>query len=82
MIVILSVMCIVPKQHCLLHDCDIVYFEMIVSSHHLDLEGAPALMFCITKGGKLDITLSYWHIMFIANLFDVSVSYCKTFSHL
>ena len=82
MIVILSVMCIVPKYHCILHDYDIVYSEIIVSSRHLNLEGAPAFMFCFTKGGKLDITLSYLHIMFIANLFDISVSYCKTFSPL
>src|SRR4051812_11189238 len=79
MIVILSVMCIVPKQHCLLHDCDIVYSEIIASSHHLNLGGAPAFMFCFTKGGKRDITLLYLHTMLITNLFDVSVSCCKNF---
>src|ERR1043165_7805412 len=46
MIVILSVMCIVPKYHCLLHDCDIAYSEIIVSSRHLNFGGAPAFMFC------------------------------------
>src|SRR3954465_4067840 len=61
MIAILSVMCIVPKYHCLLHDYDIVYSEIIVSSRHLNLGGAPAFMFCFTKGGKRDITLSYLH---------------------
>src|SRR6187401_192180 len=82
MIVILSVMCIVPKYHCLLHDYDIVYSEIIVSSHHLNFGGAPAFMFCFTKGGKRDITLSYLHTMLTTNLFDVSVSYCKTFGSL
>ena len=71
-----------PKVALSLHDCDIVYSKMIVSSHHLNLEGALAFMFCITKGGKLDITLSYLHIMFIANLFDASMSCRKTFSPL
>src|SRR3954467_8566695 len=56
MVVILSVMCIVPKEHCLLHGCDIIYSEVIVSSRHLNLGGAPAFMFCFTKGGKRDIT--------------------------
>src|SRR3954471_6285919 len=60
--------------HCLLHDCDIVYSEIIVSSRHLNLGGAPAFMFCFTKGGKIDITLSYLHTMLITNLFDSSVS--------
>src|SRR3954464_8142403 len=82
MIVILSVMCIVPKYHCLLHDYDIVYSEIIVSSRHLNLGGAPAFMFCFTKGGKRDITLLYLHTMLFTNLFDVSVSCCKTFSSL
>src|SRR6187401_2755414 len=77
MIVILSVMCIVPKYHCLVHDYDIVYSEIIVSSRHLYLGGAPAFMFCFTKGGKRGTTLSCLHTMLTTNLLSVSVSYCK-----
>ena len=77
MIVILSVMCIVPKYHCLLHDCDIAYSEIIISSHHLNFGGAPAFMFFFTKEGKLGITLSCLHTMLTTNLLGVSVSYCK-----
>src|SRR6187401_3284300 len=68
MIVILSVMCIVPKYHCLLHDYDIAYSEIIVSSRHLNLGGAPAFMFCFTKGGKRGTTLSCLHTMLTTNL--------------
>src|ERR1041385_2308169 len=77
MIVILSVMCIVPKYHCLLQDFDIAYSEIIVSSRHLNFGGAPAFMFCFTKGGKRGITLSCLHTMLTTNLLSVSVSYCK-----
>src|SRR6187399_460506 len=77
MIVILSVMCIVPKYHCLLHDCDSAYSEIIVSSRHLNFGGAPTFMFCFTKGGKRGITLSCLHTMLTTNLLGVSVSYCK-----
>src|SRR6187399_1944099 len=77
MIVILSVMCIVPKYHCLLHDCDIAYSKIIVSSRHLNFGGAPAFMFCFTKEGKRGITLSCLHTMLTTNLLGVSVSYCK-----
>src|SRR6187401_229038 len=82
MIVILSVMCIVPKYHCLLHDYDIVYSEIIVSSRHLNLGGAPAFMFCFTKGAS---EISLCHICTPCSLqilLSVSVSYCKTFSSL
>ena len=61
MIVILSIMCIVPKYHCLLYDCNIIHSEVIISSHHLNFRGAPAFMFFFTKGGKRDITLPWLH---------------------
>src|SRR4051812_17759852 len=63
MVVILSVMCIVPKYHCLLHGCDIVYSEVIVSSRHLNLGGAPAFCFASPKGAsKISLVIFTYHV--------------------
>ena len=81
MIVILSVTCIVPKYHCLLHDCDTTYSETLYLVTTWTLEVPLHLCFASLMGAS-EISLCHIFIIFITSMPSVQISYYSLFSCL